>query len=166
VLYDAVAVCGIGEFDPQTLRVFFRLAEAIGRFLVVGLGFYYCDGKIRPVAEEIVGSLLLAADRAVAGDNDPAIGESSLLVNVVVGPARSIQLREDVFSTSVCFRIECHESLIRWASIREGWMRRQKDNKFSCRMYLKTWVSFRKLKTVNEGERGDQPVWKSEMDVL
>ena len=50
-----------------------------------------------------VGALLLAADGAVSGNDDPAIGEGALLVDVVVGPAGSVELREDVLVATVWF---------------------------------------------------------------
>ncbi len=87
MLDDAVAVGGVGKLQTKDLCVLHRLAETIGGFLVVGLGFNDGDCKVRAVAEEIVGALLFAADRAVASDDDPAIGESPLLVDVVVRPS-------------------------------------------------------------------------------
>jgi hypothetical protein len=87
VLYDAVAVCGIGELDPQNLRVFFRLTEAIGWFLIVSFGFNYSDGEIRPITKKIVGSLLLATDCPIAGYDYPTVGEGPLLIYVIVRPA-------------------------------------------------------------------------------
>ncbi|MFZ0638213.1 MAG: hypothetical protein WAN33_01050 [Candidatus Acidiferrales bacterium] len=104
VLDDPVTVCGVGKLQAKDLGVPHRLGEAIGRFLVIGFGFNDGDSKIRPIAEEIIGSFLLTTDCAAASNDDPAIGESSLLVDVVVGPAGSVQLREDILSTSVGFR--------------------------------------------------------------
>lgn len=104
MLDNSVAVGGISEFQVKDLCVLHRLAETVGRLLEIGLRFNNGDGKIRPIAEEIVGSFLLAADRAVAGHNDTAIGESTLLVDVIVRPTRRVELREDVFPTSIGFR--------------------------------------------------------------
>ena len=61
------------------------------------------DSKIGTVAEEIIRSFLFAADRPVAGDDYAAIGESALLIDVIVGPTGSVELREHVLSTSVGF---------------------------------------------------------------
>ena len=104
VLDDSVAVGGVSKLQTENLCVLHRLAEAIGRLLEIRFRFNDCDCEIRSVAKEVVGSLLLAAYRAVAGHNDAAIGEGSLFVNVVIRPARRVELREDVFPTSIGFR--------------------------------------------------------------
>jgi hypothetical protein len=92
------------------LCVLHRLAETISGFLVIAFGFNDGDSKIRSVTEEIIGSFLFAADRTVASNNDPTIGERPLLIDVIVRPAGSVELREDVFSSSISFREYRHAS--------------------------------------------------------
>jgi hypothetical protein len=110
VLNNSVAVGGISELQPEDLCVLHRLTEAVGGLFVIGLRFDDGDSKIGPIPEEIVGPFLLTADRAAADHNDAAIGEGSLFVNVVIRPARRVELREDVFSTGISFRKYRHAS--------------------------------------------------------
>ena len=83
---------------PRILCVFLSLLKAIARILVICLCLNDGNGKVRAIAKKIIGSFLFAADRAVARDNDAAIGESPLFIDEVISPASSVELREDVFS--------------------------------------------------------------------
>ena len=103
MLHNSVTVGGVREFDAQDLGIFFCLAETISRFLVISFRFYYGDSKIRSIPQEIIGPLLFTPYRAIASDHDAAIGEGPLLVNVVVSPAGSVQLRQDVLSACIGF---------------------------------------------------------------
>ena len=85
------------------MRIFLGLAEPVAGFLVVGFRFNDCNGEVWSITQEVVCSLLLSPNRAVASYDDAAIRECPLLVNMIVSPTRCVKFREDVLSTSVGF---------------------------------------------------------------
>src|SRR5882724_4423801 len=99
-----MAVGGIGELESEDLGVLFGLLQTVARILVDGLCLYNREREVAPVFEEIVGSFLGASGWFVARNNDTAIRKAPLFADLVVVPARSVELREDEFATGVSFR--------------------------------------------------------------
>src|ERR1700730_3875830 len=108
---DALPVCGVRKLEPENLGVLFSLLETVSRRSVDRLGLDYRDRKIPTVPQEIVGALLRASRRPLAGDDDPAIREALLLTDLRVFPAGAIELRQHIGAASVSF-IEGHGSFI------------------------------------------------------
>src|SRR5579859_5838279 len=65
VLDNSVTVGRVGKLQAKYLSVFLSLAEAIGRFLVIGLSLNDCDGEVRPIAKKVVRPFLFSPDRPV-----------------------------------------------------------------------------------------------------
>ena len=108
VFDDAMAVGGIGELESKDLGILFGLLESVPRMVVDGLCLYNREREVAPVFEEVVGSFLGASCWFVARNHDTAICEAPLFTDLVVVPARSVELRDDVLAASVCFG-EGHE---------------------------------------------------------
>ena len=82
-----------------------RLLEAVGGFLVAGLGLDDREGEIAGVAEEVIGAATGLARRLVAADDDAAVGEIALLGDGMWRgvPARGLELRHDELAAGVSF---------------------------------------------------------------
>ena len=102
-LDDFLAVGGIGELQVQDFGIFLGLLKPLARRLVAGLGLHDGDGEITGVAEPVVSPLLFATSNPLGSWNDPPIGEGVLLVDLVVRPARPIELRQNVHAAGVGF---------------------------------------------------------------
>src|SRR5205823_4889156 len=102
-LDDALAVRGVGEFEPEHLGILFRLLQAVAGSLVSRFRLDHREGEIAGVAEQVIGSLLRPAPGFVAGDNDAAIGEIALFGDQMrfIVPAGFGQLRNDVLAASI-----------------------------------------------------------------
>src|ERR1039457_5855680 len=70
VLDDAVAVRGIGELEPENLRVFFCLLQPVAWRPVRGLRLHDSQREIPAVSQKIVRAFLRPSDRTRSRDND------------------------------------------------------------------------------------------------
>jgi len=103
VLDDAVAVCRVCKFQPQNLRVFLGLLKTIAGGSVDCLRLNNSDGKVPAVPEQVVRTLLRAANSAIPDEHDAAVGEALLLADLRAFPARAVQLREKIRAACVGF---------------------------------------------------------------
>jgi hypothetical protein len=78
-------------------------AYSVARVGVDRLRLHDCNGKIASIPEQVVQTLLWPAFHLVAGDDNPAIGKTLLFAYLVVGPARGIEVRQDVPATGISF---------------------------------------------------------------
>ena len=79
-------------------------------YIIDGLCLNDGDGEVAPVAQNIVRTFLGTAPGFVAGSDNAAVCERPLLADLIVRPARRVQLREDVFATGVGFGERWHIS--------------------------------------------------------
>jgi hypothetical protein len=102
-LDDALAVGGIGELEVEHPGVFLGLLQAGGGGFVQGLGLDDGQHGAGLVAEEIVRAFGGFPPDLGARDHDAAIGEGTLLENLLVGPAGVVQLGHDELPAGVGF---------------------------------------------------------------
>src|SRR5438445_13843960 len=84
MLDDPLAVRRVGELQAEDLRVFFRLLEAVSRMLVNALRFDNGDGKILPVAKEVVCPFLWTPLNFVSGKDNATISECLLFAYLFI----------------------------------------------------------------------------------
>ncbi len=100
---DALTVGGIGKLEVEHLCIFLGLLKTITRILVFRFCFNDCNHKVWLVAEKVVSSLLWTAIDLCASDHDSTICKCTLLIYLVIIPTSCVELRSNVFSTSICF---------------------------------------------------------------
>ena len=112
-LDDLGAVGGVGELEAEDLGVVLGLLQAIAGRPEAGLRFHHRDGKIWPIAQQVVRPLLPAAPSLATGKDNPTVRERALLVHGVRGrvPARGLQPGNDEFPAGIGFR-QSHGSVI------------------------------------------------------
>lgn len=76
---DVSAVGGIGEFEPQHLRILLGLLHGVGCGFIGSLCLHHGQGKIAAVAQEIINAARWLANEALAYRHNPAVGNSPLL---------------------------------------------------------------------------------------
>ena len=108
MLDDAVPVRRIGELEAENLGVLLRLLEAVARACVDGLRLHDRNRKIAPVPEEVVHAFLRSPFHLGAGDHNAAVSEALLFAYLFVGPARRVELGQDVPTTGIRFGEESH----------------------------------------------------------
>ena len=100
---DAVAVRCIRKLETQNLRVFLGLLQTVTCGPISCLRLNDGDGEIAAIAKQIIGTLLRAADRSIADEHNPAIGEALLFTDLRVFPARTVELGNHVRPAGVRF---------------------------------------------------------------
>lgn len=90
VLDDPVTVGRVGKLEAEDLGVLLGLLEAIPCVLIRSFRFDDPDHEIACITQEVIGSLLGTARDSVARHDDPPIGESLLLADLVVTPASGV----------------------------------------------------------------------------
>ena len=102
-LDDFRAVGGVGELEVQGLGVVLRLLEPFACRPVTCLRLDDGDGEVSGVAEPVVRPFLLPPPNSPRVGDDPPVRERVLLVDLVVGPPRRIQLRQYETAAGVGF---------------------------------------------------------------
>jgi hypothetical protein len=102
-LEDAMPVRGIGEEQSQRLGVAFGLLYAFRRTVIVGLGLDDGERVARLVEEQVVGALGFGAGRLTPLDEDTPSGEDALFADLLIRPASSRQLRQDILAAGIRF---------------------------------------------------------------
>jgi hypothetical protein len=103
VLNDPVSVRRIGELQAEDLRVFLGLLQPIAWLLVRRFRLHHREHEVAGMAQEVVSTLLRPPSDLRTGNNDAAIGEGELFVDMVVSPASVVEFGEDELSTSIRF---------------------------------------------------------------
>ena len=77
------------------------------------LGFNHGDGKIGPVAQQIIGAFLRAAAGRAASEEDTPVGQGALLVDGVRRgiPASGLEPGDDELAAGVGF-VQWHAALL------------------------------------------------------
>ena len=79
-LDDLDAVGRIGEFQAEDFGIALGLLKSVARPLIAGLGLNDRNGKVRTVAQQVVGTLLSTAPGLATGKDDPPVRERPLLL--------------------------------------------------------------------------------------
>src|SRR5260370_40544254 len=90
-----------GAGTPPDQRFVLGLLHPVAGAAVMDLGFHYGERIVTPVTQHIVGALRLAAPSLTARDEDAPIGKGELLTDLVVGPARSLELGDHVLAARI-----------------------------------------------------------------
>src|ERR1035438_180612 len=108
MLHNAVPIGCIGELEAENLRVLLCLLESVRRLCVNGLRLHDRNRKITPVPKEVVQTFLRSPFHLASCDHDATISEALLFAYLVVTPAGSVELREDVPTACVRFGEKSH----------------------------------------------------------
>ena len=103
MLDDAVAVGRIGKLEAKNLRIFLGLLQPVPGCTVGSLGLHDRDREIPAIAQQVISAFLRTADRPVAHEHNPAVGEALLLADLRVFPTGAIKLRENIRAASIGF---------------------------------------------------------------
>src|SRR5437870_2351992 len=96
VLDDAPTICGIRELEPKNERILLGLLQAITGVCIDSLRFHHRYRKITAIAKQIISPFLRLALNLRADHDNASISETSLLTDLLVCPAGSVQLRQNI----------------------------------------------------------------------
>ena len=102
-LDDAMAVGRIGEFETENCRVIFGLLQTVAWKLVGCLGFDHRQHEVSGIAQQIVGTFGRSTAGLGSNRDNASICKTFLLADLIVVPARGVELWQDVLSTGVGF---------------------------------------------------------------